>query len=251
MDQLLSEKEQLEALRAWWHDNGRFIISGILLGIALLVGWHYWQNREEQADLQASALFEALATQVGEVEVEAAAATAANLYENYGATVYASQARLAMAKLYMDVGRDQDAAEELKALLAEDDDPELQMVARLRLARILIYQDKPEEAVELVQGYRDSAFASRYFEVLGDAYIRLEKYDDAREAWSAALADNPQAPTVDRALIQMKLNDLPAVAANDADGAETAAGEPAPGDSTAPDDTAQDDPAAETDEQEP
>jgi predicted negative regulator of RcsB-dependent stress response len=227
----LSEKEQLEAIRGWWRDNGRYIISGILLGVALLVGWNYWQNRQEQAELEASALYESLMTQVGAVQVEAAAATAARLYENYSATVYAPQARLAMARLYMDVGRDQDAADELSALLADADDTELQRVGRLRLARILIYQDKAAEAIDLLQGFGDTAFAARYFEALGDAYAGLEQYDRAREAWSKALGENSQTPTVDRELIQMKLNDLPAAAA-----AGEEAG-PAPDDRAAPGDS--------------
>ena len=39
----LSEKEQLEQMRAWWADNGRFVIGGVLLGVAALVGWNQWQ----------------------------------------------------------------------------------------------------------------------------------------------------------------------------------------------------------------
>jgi predicted negative regulator of RcsB-dependent stress response len=219
----LSEKEQLEAFRAWWQDNGRYIISGIVLGVALLVGWNYWQDRQSQAEVEASALYETLMTQVGEVEAEAAAATAARLYENYSATVYAPQARLAMAKLYMDVGRDQDAADELTALLADEGDPELQAVGRLRLARILIYQDKAQEAVGLLDGYASTAFAARYAEALGDAYAELEQHDKAREAWSKALGESSDAPTIDRPLIQMKLNDLPAAAASGEDTAEAPA----------------------------
>jgi predicted negative regulator of RcsB-dependent stress response len=229
----LSEKEQLEALRAWWQDNGRYIVSGILLGVALLVAWNYWKDRRSQAEVEASALYETLMGEVAEVDTEAAAATAARLYDNYSTTVYAPQARLAMAKLYMDVGRDQDAADELTALLADEGDTELQTVGRLRLARILIYQDKPQEAVDLLEGYADTAFAARYAEVLGDAYAELEQYDKAREAWSRALGENSDAPTVDKALIQMKLNDLPAAAAGE-EAAETPA---APDGSAAPDTT--------------
>lgn len=209
MDELLSEKEQIEALRSWWKENGRYIIAGIVIGVGLLAGWNYWNAQKRQASLEASAQYEALAEAVADNEVADAEAAAAVINDDYGSTVYASQARLAMARLYMDAGRDEDAATELRALLDGGATEETAMVARLRLGKILLYQDKPEEVIELLDGYRDSAFAARYSEALGDAYVALERYEDAAEAYTAALADNPNAPTVDQALVRMKLNDLP------------------------------------------
>lgn len=209
MDELLSEKEQIDAIRTWWQENGRYIISGIVIGVGLLIGWNYWNNQRDQAEIEASALYESLISDVAEVEVEAAEAKATQMYDSYDATVYASQARLAMAKLYMNVGRDQDAADELSAMLVQDDGSAMQMVARLRLAKILLYQEKPEEVIDLLQGYRDTAFAARYDEALGDAYAQQEKFEEAAEAYTAALSESQEVPTVDRILIQMKVNDLP------------------------------------------
>lgn len=209
MDELLSEKEQIEAIRGWWRENGRYIISGVVIGVALLVGWNYWNSQRAQSAEAASARYEALMGEVADGDTDAARSIAADLYENYDSTVYAEQARLAMARLYMDKGRDQDAAAELSALLETAEETEAALVGRLRLARILLYQDKPEEAVDLLQGYRDTAFAARYGEALGDAYAALGRADDAREAYTVALADDPNAPTVNRNLVQMKINDLP------------------------------------------
>lgn len=209
MDELLSEKEQLEAIRSWWAENGRYIISGIVIGVALLVGWNYWNNKKAEDALAASTAYEALVTEVADGNMESARARADELYANHGSSVYAAQARLAMAKLYMDKGRDQDAAQELRALVASDEDSEAVMIGRLRLAKILLYQDKPQEAIDLLRGYRDTAFAARYSETEGDAYAALGRPDDARDAYAVALADNRNAPTVNRTLVQMKINDLP------------------------------------------
>ncbi|MGH8166042.1 MAG: YfgM family protein [Woeseiaceae bacterium] len=211
MDELLSEKEQMEAIRSWWKENGRYIISGVVIGVGLLLGWNYWNKQRTQDAMQASSIYESLMNEVADGNGEAARPIAADLQENYATTVYAGQARLVMAKLYMDLGRDQDAANELSQLVTDGEDSEAQMLARLRLAKILLYQDKAQEAAELLQGYayRETAFAARYSETLGDAYVVLERNDAAREAYTAALADNPNAPTVNRALVQMKINDLP------------------------------------------
>lgn len=210
MDGLLSEKEQLEALRQWWSENGLYIIGGAVLMLVLLGGWRWWQGQQREDAAAASALYESLVEEVADLKVEAAATKAAEMQSAYGDTVYARQTRLAMAKLYMDLGRDQDAARELTALVSDGGRDELQMVGRLRLARILLYQEKPEEAARLLQGYDDTAFAARYAEALGDAYTALGRYAEARQAYTRALAENPQARTVDAALVRMKVNDLPA-----------------------------------------
>jgi len=86
------------------------------------------------------------------------------------------------------------------------------MVGRLRLAKILLYQGKAEEVVGLVGDQVDNAFSARLNEVLGDAYVSLAQYAEAEAAYIAALTDNPQAPTVDASLIQLKINDLPVIA---------------------------------------
>jgi predicted negative regulator of RcsB-dependent stress response len=209
VDELLSEKEQIEAMRGWWRENGRYIISGVVIGVGLLLGWNYWTDQKASSELEASQIYETLVDEVAAGNAEAAQTIATDLYENHASTVYADQARLAMARLYMDKGRDEDAATELQALLdAGGDSPET-MVARVRLARILLYQEKPQEAIDLLQGFSDTAFAARYSEALGDAYVALGRSDDARDAYTLALADNPNAPTVNRTLVQMKINDLP------------------------------------------
>ena len=209
MVELLSEKEQIEAMRDWWRENGRFVIGGIVLGVGILVGWNQWKEYRLTARLEASARYETLANQVSGGMVDAAEANAKELYENYASTSYAALARLAMARLYMDRGRDQDAADTLEALLAIRGGTETQMVGRLRLAKIYLYQEKPQEVVDLLSGFEDTAFAARYDELLGDAHAALGQIPDAAAAYARAMADDPRAPTVNRSLIQMKIVDLP------------------------------------------
>jgi predicted negative regulator of RcsB-dependent stress response len=205
----LSEKEQLEVMRTWWRDNGRYVIGGVVLGVALLAGWNYWQSVKRTAQLEASALYETLLNNVASGNVEPAETTAASLYQEYGSTPYAAQARLALARLYMDKGRDQDAADVLRGLLDSRGNEGLKPVARLRLARVLLYQERAAEAVELLSSQPDNAFSARFSEVLGDAYVALGRFDEAAEAYAIAASDDPSRLTVDRTLVQMKINDLP------------------------------------------
>ncbi len=204
-----SEKEQLEEIRAWWSENGRFVITGVVLGVAIIVGWNQWRSSIETAQIEASNLFEEVMVAVGDGDSEAAEFAAENLFVNYDQTVYPEQARLALARLYMDKGRDQDAVDVLRELIVAGDESEIQLVGRLRLAKVKLYQNKPDEVVELLKDRGESAFAARYSEVLGDAYTAQGNFAEAQTAYLAALTENPALQTIDNNLIQLKLNDLP------------------------------------------
>jgi predicted negative regulator of RcsB-dependent stress response len=205
----LSEKEQIDVMRQWWRENGTYVIAGAALGIALLFGWNQWRGGIVESQLEASTLFETVMVSVDAGNLEDAELAATELYENYNETVYPGHARLAMARLYMDKGRDQDASDVLQGLLDSEVQAQVKNIGRMRLARILLYQEKPQAVVDLLDGEMASAYRARYSEVLGDAYSALSRYDEAEDAYAVALADDPSAATVDLTLVQMKMNDLP------------------------------------------
>jgi predicted negative regulator of RcsB-dependent stress response len=215
VDDLLSEKEQIEKMRTWWSDYGLYVIGGVVLGAAILFGINYYQTQKVDAEIAASVLYDQITEHVVAGDLEAAEASAGALNGEYGNSSYAAQSKLAMARLHMDKNRDQDAVRALNELLAMDGFDHLKHVARARLAKILLYQGKPEEVLSLLEGQENAAFAARYAEELGDAYVALGRYDEARASYQAALGEAQ--PTVDRGLIQLKLLDIPEEAANTPD----------------------------------
>jgi predicted negative regulator of RcsB-dependent stress response len=205
----LSEKEQIDEFRAWWKENGWYVIGGLILGIGLMVGWNTWQGQRAGAYLQASTLYESLVAEVADGQLEPAEKLATDLFAQYEDTPYAAQGRLAMARLYMDRGRDQDAADVLQPLAASKGDDALQLIARLRLAKVLLYQDKPQQVLDLLGTPGDNAFAARYYEMIGDARFALGDVAAAVAAYTAVLADPRASQTVDTRFVRMKLDDLP------------------------------------------
>jgi len=207
VDDLLSEKEQIEKMRAWWSDYGWYVIGGVALGAIILFGINFYRTQTINAEVAASALYDEIAGYVTDGNLDAAEVAAGTLDGEYGDSSYAAQSRLAMARLYMDKNRDQDAAQALNELLAMRGFENLKHIARVRLAKILLYQGKPEEVLSLLEGKDNAAFAALYAEERGDAYVALGRYDEARASYQAAL--NEAQPTVDQGLIQLKLLDLP------------------------------------------
>lgn len=205
----LSEKELIDQMRAWWSEYGNYVLGGIVAGIVLIVGIGQYRSKLQTARIEASVLYETVFEAAADGKADTAETAANDLYNNYASTVYPAQARLAMARLYMDKGRDQDAADALRAVVDADPDSALGLIASLRLAKVLLYQDKAQNVIDLLSGRNESAYVARYSEALGDAYVALGNYSDARDAYAIAMTDNAAMPTVDRALVQMKLDDLP------------------------------------------
>jgi predicted negative regulator of RcsB-dependent stress response len=223
VDDLLSEKEQIEQIRNWWSVYGGYVILGVAAGALLLFGINYYKNSKLTGQLEASALYQELTNYVVDGDLDDAEVVAGRLHSEYADTPYAAQSKLAIARLYMDKNRDEDAAEALRELLAGDSDEELKYVARLRLAKILLYQDKAQEVVDLVEGQDNPAFAAAYNEVLGDAYRALDRNADAQAAYQRVLMDPMAQGTVDQRLVQWKSLDLPLESAEEpADSGELA-----------------------------
>jgi hypothetical protein len=94
--------------------------------------------------------------------------------------------------------------------MEESSDPELAMVARLRLARVLAYREQYQEALALLDVPMPGQFAGRIAEIRGDIHVELGETDAARTAYLEALV-TPGAELLDRNFLQMKLADLPGV----------------------------------------
>lgn len=221
----LSEKEQLEKFREWWSEYGAYVIGGIVIGAGLLFGISQYKSQQLDARLAASSAFEGLIEAVADGDLDEAEAIAAEIQTEYEKTTYAGQSGLAMARLYMDKNRDQDAADALRAVVESDASDELRHVARLRLARIYLYQEKAQDVVDVLTAEDTAAFAAAYGEVLGDAYTALGQVSEAQQAYQEALLDPLSQGTVDQQLVQWKALDLPELDEAAPQSAEPAAAE--------------------------
>jgi len=206
-----TEEEQLDEIKAWWSTNGNSVIGIVVLGAIMYFGLNAWRDNTVESEIAASNLYEEVMTAAARDNIETASASAELLFNDHNETAYAGQARLAMARLYMDSARDQDAVDTLRMLIESNPDNELAQVGRLRLAKVLLYQGKAEEVIELLESSTEHAFLALFSEVMGDAYAEMGSYAKAQESYIVALNDNFQVPTVDTNLIQLKLNDLPLI----------------------------------------
>ena len=206
MDEFLSEKEQIDQIREWWRENGGYLIGGLALGVLILFGWNRFNSYEDAQGEAASELFVELRQAIEDDAPGDARSLLAQLRESYPGSPYTDQAGLVVAVIRMDAGQMSGASDELRYVMEETSDPELSLIARLRLARVLAQQEEYDEALATLD-VESAGFSGRYNEVLGDIHVELGDLVSARAAYTAALITE-ESNLVDRNLVQMKLEEL-------------------------------------------
>jgi predicted negative regulator of RcsB-dependent stress response len=202
-----TEDEQVQAIKDWWKENGRSVIAGLIIGIAAIVGYRYWTNYQTSQSEQASMIYAQVIASAANANRETAFEQGQNLISNYSGTPYASLTALTLAKLALDKSDYPTAATQLRWVLDNSSDTGLQHVARLRLARVLAAENKPDLALSLLNESDTSGFTTLYQETRGDILVQQGKVAEAAVEYSKALEDlemNPQR----RRILEMKFNDL-------------------------------------------
>lgn len=203
----ITEAEQIEIIKKWWKEYGVAAIIGVLVAIAAGFGWHYWQQRHEQMLVHASMRYEQLLTAMVNNEMPAAEARANRLIERYPHTPYAQLAALQLARQDIYTNKVAEADNKLRWLMKHGDSPALRTVARVRLARLLISQNKPQEAIELLDKNDNKTYAAVVDEIKGDAYVLMGNKEQAHQSYENAIKEFPGIEVV-QPLIRMKLDDL-------------------------------------------
>jgi len=211
VDVYATDEEKVEALKKWWKANGRSLIIGVALGLAVVFGWRTWNEHRQQQAEQASNVYAGMMGAMSAQKNEAAIQQGEQLISHHADSSYAVYAALAIAKLRLEQGEAAAAATQLEWALQHASTDPLKQVARLRLARVLLSEGKADAALQRIQDVDQGGFGGEYQDLLGDIYAAQGKTAAARAAYAKALAQlKPGAPT--RTLVKMKMNDLAATA---------------------------------------
>ena len=183
-----TEEQQIEALKRWWHENGTSLIIGLALGLAGIFGGRYYLNMQKHNSEAAGDLYYQVAAQVNQKHQEAAIEASDKLFTDYKSTPYASLASLLMARYEYEQSKTDEAIKQLNRVIENDDQPVLQNIARLRLARIQIASKKLDAAESLLATKHTPAFDAAFDELRGDLYVAKNEIDKARAAYDKAIS---------------------------------------------------------------
>ncbi len=209
MTDYLTEQEQIELLKNWVKQYSLVIIAGVLIAVASISGWRYWQQRQTKILNHASAVYDEMLTMRTQNDASSTLVQAKKLFSHYPQTTYGQMAAFMLARDSI-IKKDYPEAEKhLSWVVDHSKIKAMRQIARLRLARVLLAQQKPQDAINKLQKVEDKNFTGLIEEVRGDAYLAMHETAKAREAYKLALSSLPNAEVV-RPLLQMKYDNLAA-----------------------------------------
>jgi predicted negative regulator of RcsB-dependent stress response len=200
-----TEEAQVEALKRWWKENGTSTIVGLVMGIAIILGWNYWQDYKKQKLSQASAVYEELQKAAEANKKDSVDKLAVKLKEQFGSTEYVALSGLIQAKMKVQAG-DFKGAKDILQAIAANPNKEVSNIAKLRLTRLMLATKEYEQGLQLINSIdpaAESSFSGNYDELTGDLYVALDRLDEARTAYQSAVRNGHQSP-----LLQYKIDDL-------------------------------------------
>jgi len=207
----LEEQEKLDALKAWWKENGRLVVLAVLAAAVAVAGVNGWRWYEQRQSLEAGTLYETLARAARGGDVKALRDAGGTLLEQYPRTLYAAMGALAAARFHFERGELQSAKAQLRWVVEHARADGIRDVARLRLAAALLDEKAYDEALKLLEEKPQDAFAGQYAALRGDLLVAKNRTQDARAAYREAIEKTDAATATGAAFretVQMRLDAL-------------------------------------------
>lgn len=219
VDEYLSEREQADQLRHWLRENWIWLVAGVALTLGGFYGWRWWESRQAGRSIEAEARFTAMVNALAGNQRDEGLRIAGELTGEYADTPYADQATLVLARIDVEGGDLAKARERLAQVMESSDDPELRLVARLRLARVQLAESQHDAALATLAGASEASVEARVAELRGDVLLakgdRAAALEAYRQAQAAAGATGSGVELLDAQLLAVKIDELAAAAATE------------------------------------
>jgi len=216
MVEIYDAHEQGEIVKKWLQENGSAIIMGLVIAFGGLFGFRQWQAWELNNKQQAYAEFSGLNELLAAGRLDAAMDNFQTLQDRFESSPYTSLAALEMGRARMEAKQEDLAMKQYRFVMENGRPKALRVIARDRLARMLLDQDQAQEALEVIQGEQDVAgFEARYSETRGDVLSSLGRNQEALAAYQEAL-DTLEEGAGDRNGLELKIQALRLVLAGQA-----------------------------------
>ncbi|MDP1901257.1 MAG: tetratricopeptide repeat protein [Rubrivivax sp.] len=182
----LQEQEQLDALKAFWNQQGNLITWTLVLVLGAFAAWNGWQWWQRDQAQKSASMFEELdrAAQAG--DADKTGRVFADMKERFPRTAFTQQAGLAAAKAQAAKGQTDAAKASLTWVVENAVEDEIRTVARLRLAGLQADAKQYEEALKTLADAKSEGFDALVSDRRGDILMAQGKKDEARGAYQAA-----------------------------------------------------------------
>ena len=185
MADYLTDEEQAERLKAWWDKNGTSLIVSLVVAVAAVVGWRYYQAYStDQANLASEAFRSYLEARAAAEPVDEILAVIDDDHEGSTYHVFTLFYRAA------DQVQEEDWEEALALLeraVELADERNVRDSARFRAAKLLYQLDRLDACAEQLAAIRSPGLAAQVAELSGDVAYARGDVEAARDAYQTAV----------------------------------------------------------------
>ena len=203
----LQEQEQVDALKAWWKENSKWVISAVVIGLLGFSGVKFWKNHQASQEAEAGKLYVEVLKQASSNDAKRIGDAADALVSRYGSSSYAPRAQLLAAQASLQAKDTAHAKVQLQWVIEHASETGLQDTAHLKLASVLLDEKKYDEALKQLDAAHPESFTGLYSDLRGDVLSAQGKVAEARAAYQQAY-DKMDSKSVYRNLIQLKMDGL-------------------------------------------
>jgi predicted negative regulator of RcsB-dependent stress response len=203
----LEEQEQLDQLKHFWKTYGdriSWILIAVLGAVAAWNGYQYWQRTQSA---QAAVMFEEVERIAGTSDVQKLERAFGEMKDRFGATTYAQQAGLLVAKTLYLAGNVDAAKAALTWVGEKGKDEGYVSIAHLRLAGLHIDAKSYEDALGMLASGISPEFEALASDRKGDVYVLQGKTSEAVKAYQLAYQNMGERVEL-RRLLETKLTAL-------------------------------------------
>ena len=200
-------EEEVERLKTWWKENGRFVVVAVVLGLGSVVGWNGWQDyRQDQAE-QASQMYDELVEWAALGRHDDVLARTDLLIEEFPRSGYATLAALIGAASAVAQEQLHEATRWLEWVVQHAPRTAYRDLALIRLVRIHIDESAWDAALAALAAMDSTGFAAIAGELRGDIHFARGEVEEARAAYRGVLSGEAVFPA-SFVRVRMKLHDL-------------------------------------------
>ena len=205
MDVLTDDHEREQVVRKWWHENWLSLTVGIVIAIALMIGYKQYQVYKN--DKAAANAYEMSQIQTALVLKPTESIEKAQAFIKEHEDIYGSLLSLDLASTYI-AQKAYDKALDSANFASKNGGKLVAPNASLMAAHILTEQKKYDEAIKIVNGIESKAYEVEKQELLGDIYVAKNDLDKAHDAYAKALDACEAQKIAINSLLQMKADSL-------------------------------------------
>ena len=200
-----SGSEELATLQRWWHYNGKYAATGLVLVIGGVGGWTGWDYYRDQHVIDAAERYMAFVERLESDDVGEVGGEISELpIEKYNDTVYLPFAYLRRAKYFVEQDEFEKSAKDLRWVAENSVQPALSELAYIRLIRNLIVLRKTEEALQILDEVDFSNANTVLVEnARGDVLLATNDVEGAIAAYRAGFEGSPRKPDFLRMKLEM------------------------------------------------